>query len=51
MKRTAKPRVLCGDSTCAADVVGLLGDRKPFLMGTDPPYGIELDSEWRDRTG
>jgi hypothetical protein len=19
--------------------------------GTDPPYGIELDSEWRDRAG
>ena len=25
--------------------------RKPFLMVTDPPYGIELDSEWRDRAG
>lgn len=21
------------------------------LMVTDPPYGIELDSEWRDRAG
>ena len=29
----------------------LLGERKPFLMVTDPPYGIELDSEWRDRAG
>jgi DNA modification methylase len=44
-------RVLCGDCT-DADVVGkLLGDRKPRLMVTDPPYGIELDSEWRDRAG
>ena len=29
----------------------LLGERKPILMVTDPPYGIELDSEWRDRAG
>jgi DNA modification methylase len=29
----------------------LLGDRQPLLMITDPPYGIELDSEWRDRAG
>lgn len=46
-----KHRVLCGDAT-SADVVGrLLCDRKPRLMVTDPPYGIELDSEWRDRAG
>jgi hypothetical protein len=29
----------------------LLGKSNPFLMITDPPYGIELDSEWRDRAG
>ena len=44
-------RVLCGDATDAEAVARLLGDRKPFLMVTDPPYGIELDSEWRDRAG
>ncbi len=45
-----KHRVLCGDSTSAENVARLC-DRKPLLMVTDPPYGIELDSEWRDRAG
>jgi len=44
-------RVLCGDATSAETVAALLGDRKPFLMVTDPPYGIQLDTEWRDRAG
>jgi DNA modification methylase len=42
-------RVLCGDATDPESVSRLLGDRKPLLMVVDPPYGIELDSEWRDR--
>jgi hypothetical protein len=42
-------RVLCGDATDAGAVGRLLGDRQPKLLVTDPPYGIELDSEWRDR--
>src|SRR6266550_4509340 len=46
-----KHRILCGDSTKPEDVARLLGERKPVLMVTDPPYGIELDSEWRDRAG
>jgi DNA modification methylase len=44
-------RVLCGDATSPEAVARLLGERKPALMVTDPPYGIELDSEWRDRAG
>src|SRR5262249_41701675 len=44
-------RILCGDATSADAVSQLLGNRKPRLMVTDPPYGIELDSEWRDRAG
>jgi DNA modification methylase len=46
-----KHRIFCGDSTSADAVAQLLGDRKPKLMVTDPPYGIELDTEWRDRAG
>jgi DNA modification methylase len=46
-----KHRVLCGNSTQPADVARLLSGREPLLMVTDPPYGIELDSEWRDRAG
>jgi ParB-like nuclease domain len=44
-------RVLCGDSTDAQAVARLLTEKKPKLLVTDPPYGIELDSEWRDRAG
>ena len=46
-----KHRVLGGGATQSEDVARLLGERKPILMVTDPPYGIELDSEWRDRAG
>jgi ParB-like chromosome segregation protein Spo0J len=44
-------RVLCGDATSPEAVAHLLSDRKPRVMVTDPPYGISLDSEWRDRAG
>src|ERR1700686_5662690 len=49
--RRNQHRILCGDSTSPGAVARLLGDRKPFLLVTDPPYGISLDSEWRDRAG
>ncbi|HUA82655.1 MAG TPA: site-specific DNA-methyltransferase [Bryobacteraceae bacterium] len=46
-----KHRVLCGDATSDDAVARLLNGSKPLLMATDPPYGVELDSEWRDRAG
>jgi ParB-like nuclease domain len=32
-------RVLCGDATNPEAVARLLGDRRPILVVTDPPYG------------
>jgi DNA modification methylase len=42
-------RIICGDSTSADTVAALLGDVKPHLMVTDPPYGVEYDADWRNR--
>ena len=44
-------RVLCGDATDQEAVQRLLGDLKPGLMVTDPPYGVDYDPEWRARAG
>ena len=46
-----KHRILCADATDTVAVARLLGAAVPLLLVTDPPYGIELDSEWRDRAG
>jgi ParB-like chromosome segregation protein Spo0J len=35
-------RVLCGDATQPEVVSRLLDESKPFLMVTDPPYGIDF---------
>src|ERR1022692_2051832 len=43
-----KHRVLCGDATAPDAVARLCGTAAPSVMITDPPYGISLDSEWRD---
>lgn len=43
-------RIICGDSTDAETVQALLGDEKPHLMVTDPPYGVNYDPKWRKET-
>ena len=44
-------RLLCGDATFATDVERVLGTVKPLLMVTDPPYGVQYDPGWRNKTG
>jgi DNA modification methylase len=44
-------RLLCGDATSAEVVRSLLGEAKPALMVTDPPYGVDYDPNWRERAG
>jgi len=41
-------RVMCGDSTDSGAVSRLLGEERPHLMVTDPPYGVEYDPSWRN---
>lgn len=42
-------RIICGSSTEADTVAKLLGDVKPHLMVTDPPYGVEYNADWRNK--
>jgi hypothetical protein len=44
-------RVFCRNATNKDAVARLLGEKTPLLLVTNPLYGIELDSEWRDRAG
>lgn len=41
-------RLVCGDSTHAEVYAAACGELKPFIMVTDPPYGIEYDPERKD---
>ena len=43
-------RLACGDSTKAAIAAAALASVRPALMVTDPPYGVEYDADWRNRT-
>jgi len=43
-------RLVCGDSTSPEAVDAALNGVKPHLMVTDPPYGVNYDPDWRNRT-
>ncbi len=44
-------RLLCGSSTDPAAVARLLGDVRPHLLVSDPPYGVAYDPAWRNTAG
>ena len=44
-------RIICGDCTDPEVINKLLGDIRPHLMVTDPPYGVKYDPKWRNEAG
>lgn len=44
-------RLVCGSATDSETVRRVLGCEEPRLALSDPPYGVSLDAEWRDRAG
>lgn len=40
-------RLVCGDSTSEDCVARCFDGAAPFMMVTDPPYGVEYDPAWR----
>jgi DNA modification methylase len=43
-------RLLCGDSTQAADVARVMGEERGHCLFTDPPYGVAYDGGLKKRT-
>lgn len=44
-------RLVCGDCTDRDVVARALTGTTPHLMVTDPPYGVQYDPAWRQRSG
>ena len=44
-------RLACGDATDQVVVARALGELRPVLMVTDPPYGVDYDPAWRAKCG
>lgn len=39
-------RLMCGDSTIEDDVAKLMDGKKADMVFTDPPYGIDVQTDW-----
>lgn len=44
-------RLLCGDSILKGDVDKLMGGEKADMVFTDPPYGVDLDTDYTKMDG
>lgn len=46
-----KHRLMCGDSTVITDVEKLMNRQKTDMVFTDPPYGMNLDTDYSKMAG
>ena len=44
-------RLFCGDARNPEHVANLMQGETPFIMVTDPPYGVNYDPSWRNVAG
>lgn len=44
-------RLMCGDSTKKEDIQKLMNHQKANIVYTDPPYGMNLDTDFSDMVG
>lgn len=44
-------KLFCGSSIDSDNVARLLAGKDPYVMVTDPPYGVIYNADWRNHTG